>query len=103
MKQELVNIFKQAEGKKFTFISLISSNGFEMHSCIENLKIDGVTERVIFLRDEVANWDANITIPLINLTDIEERELENFDIDDSEAEYDITYSDGTELLIQICN
>lgn len=99
MKEKLINIFKKAEGKQFTYISLISSKGIQIHSCIEKLIIDGISDGSIFFRDEVINWDANVVLPLLNIAEIIKRKKKNFDIDIAEAEYDITYFDGSELLI----
>lgn len=50
MKNQLITIFKDAEGKRFTYLYLDTPLGFSMQPVIENLKIEDMTDSVIYLK-----------------------------------------------------
>jgi hypothetical protein len=103
LKDQVIEIFKQAEGKRFTYFQITSSLGVHSQPVIEKLFIHNVLDTSIHLADSLFNVDQVVFLPLIRITDIVEIEPENFDIIDAEAEYEINYDDGTRVFVQIYN
>lgn len=97
MKQKLIDIFKQAEGKKFTYLVLETSSELSIQTCIENLEIDSIGERSIYLKGKKGEWHEFSNVPLIKIDTIDQKEEDGT----FEAEYEIIYQDGTSLTVQI--
>jgi len=102
MTNQLIDIFKKAEGKLFTYLVLELSSGITIQTCIERLRVNEISERYIFIEGKKLEWQENATISSINIGRIVEKSPENFDMEDADHEYEIIYEDGSNLLIQIC-
>jgi len=101
MKNQLIDIFKKAEGKLFTYLVLELSNGTTIQTCIERLRVNEISEKYIFIESKKVEWQENATISSINIERIVEKAPENFELEDAYGEYEIIYEDGSNLLIQI--
>jgi len=96
MKNQVIDIFKEAEGKRFTYLVLNLSNRMSIQTCIERLVINETTDKVIFIEGKTLEWGENATISLMGIEEVEEIETDEYDKD-----YQILYQDGSILSIQI--
>lgn len=102
MRQQLIEIIKQAKGKLFTYLNLETANNLSIQTCINELRIDSIGEDAIYIDGgKKGEWAEIASIGLDGIIDIEEREKDEFQLEDAEAEYIIKYDDGVILEIQI--
>lgn len=97
----IVDIFNQAKGKRLTYFIYKGYNGFEFQSWVTYLKIDAMNDKIAYIRGENGEWNEFITIPIAKVDDIEEIEDDKKEIEEAEAEYFVTFEDGSTLYIQI--
>lgn len=101
---KVVEIFKEAVDKRFTYITITTSLGFYSMSVLENLVFEceaAAGDKKLFVRGETMEVNEIVNIPLTSIDEIEDIEEGQFDLIGADAEYRITYHDGTELFIQI--
>lgn len=100
---KVAEIFKEAVGKRFTYITITTSLGFYSMSCLSDLVFEfeyEVGDKKLFVRGETMEVDEIVNIPLTSIDTIEDIEEDQVDLIGAD-EYRITYHDGTELFIQI--
>lgn len=101
MKNQIMSIFKQAEGKEFTYFQITTALGLHSQPVIENLHIHSDSGDFLQLADFLCNVDQIVNIPFNHIEKIEEIPEEDFEIMDAEAEYRISYTDGSTVYVQI--
>jgi hypothetical protein len=101
MKNQLVDIFKEAEGKRFTYLYLDTPLGLSMQPVIENLEIEEISDEIIFLKGATGDVDEFVRIPLNEIDDIVKVDKDDYRLENADAEYFVRYKDGTELYIEI--